>query len=136
MPPVKAEPMDTQGFESGAPTFGAPSDGRKSSDNTQTKVNNADERVKTDESNLQRLLSLTSPELLERGIAVGVEALESLKPPLDCMSALETTQASKWLKLVQALQAQAKPTRTVVGVVGNTGAGKSSVISAILDEER
>lgn len=129
--------MDTQGFDSGAPTMGAPSDGRNSSDNTQTKVGNTpDGRVKTDESNLQRLLSLASPELLERGVAVGVEALESLKPPLDCMSALETTQASKWLKLVQALQAQAKPTRTVVGVVGNTGAGKSSVISAILDEER
>lgn len=34
------------------------------------------------------------------------------------------------------LQTQSKTTRTVVGVVGNTGAGKSSVINALLDEER
>ena len=28
------------------------------------------------------------------------------------------------------------PTKTIIGVVGNTGAGKSSVINAMLDEER
>ena len=34
------------------------------------------------------------------------------------------------------LRDQSTDTPTIIGVVGNTGAGKSSVINAILDEER
>lgn len=85
---------------------------------------------------LERLLSIASPEILEKGVAAGLEALESIKPPLDAMQSNRTTQAAHWLRAIQELKARAKPTRTIVGVVGNTGAGKSSVISAVLDEER
>ncbi|KAK0627656.1 hypothetical protein B0T14DRAFT_563438 [Immersiella caudata] len=87
-------------------------------------------------SNLQQIASLTSPELLEEATAVALQALESLKPPLDAVSSLPTTQAAQWLKAIDDLKSRAKPTRTIVGVMGNTGAGKSSVISAVLDEER
>ncbi len=34
------------------------------------------------------------------------------------------------------LKERVQPSLTIIGVVGNTGAGKSSVISAVLDEER
>ncbi|KAK3491869.1 hypothetical protein B0T13DRAFT_518836 [Neurospora crassa] len=56
--------------------------------------------------------------------------------PLEAAKNLEDTSAAQWLKLINDVQSRAKPTRTIVGVVGNTGAGKSSVISAVLDEER
>ena len=37
---------------------------------------------------------------------------------------------------IDNLRRQAVKTQTIIGVVGNTGAGKSSVINALLDEER
>jgi predicted GTPase len=65
-----------------------------------------------------------------------MRVLDGIKAPLEAVAQLSTTQASQWLKSIGDLEALAKPTRTIVGVVGNTGAGKSSVISAVLDEER
>ncbi|PKX89180.1 uncharacterized protein P174DRAFT_425115 [Aspergillus novofumigatus IBT 16806] len=41
-----------------------------------------------------------------------------------------------WLQAIGKVQSQAAPPKTIVGVVGNTGAGKSSIINAVLDEER
>jgi len=41
-----------------------------------------------------------------------------------------------WLTIAENVQKQAVKTKTIVGIVGNTGAGKSSVTNAMLDEER
>lgn len=89
-----------------------------------------------DASYLQRLISANSPELLEQGVQHGLRVLKRLTEALECAAELSTTQAPQWLKSITELEALAKPARTIVGVVGNTGAGKSSVISAVLDEER
>ncbi len=82
---------------------------------------------------LEQLVHQEVPEILETGIDVAIKLLNQLKAPLEqCRK--EDTDA--WLKSINDLKSRAKPPRTVVGVVGNTGAGKSSVINALLDEER
>ncbi|ROW06521.1 hypothetical protein VMCG_04292 [Cytospora schulzeri] len=85
---------------------------------------------------IERLVSNASTEELEAGVKIGVQLLDNLKPPLQAALVSGDTQASNWLESITRLQDEAKPARTVVGVVGNTGAGKSSVINALLDEER
>ncbi|KAK4218543.1 hypothetical protein QBC37DRAFT_437200 [Rhypophila decipiens] len=82
------------------------------------------------------LVSATSPEVLEMGVQAGLQVLQTLKGPLEAALPLNTTQAAQWIKSINNLESSSKPNRTIVGVVGNTGAGKSSVISAVLDEER
>lgn len=46
------------------------------------------------------------------------------------------TDEARWIKTLADLKAQSKPAQVTIGVVGNTGAGKSSIINAILKEER
>lgn len=85
---------------------------------------------------LEQLVSQASTEQLENGVKIGVQLLDTLIEPLNVAIGTGDTQAAQWLKSIQQLQDEAKPIRTVVGVVGNTGAGKSSIINAVLDEER
>ncbi|KAI0600034.1 Dynamin family-domain-containing protein [Biscogniauxia sp. FL1348] len=84
-------------------------------------------------SYLERLVDNTVPEVLEEGVAVGLRLLDRLVEALDSHPCPD---ADAWLTSIREIRERAKPTRTVVGVVGNTGAGKSSVINALLDEER
>jgi ribosome biogenesis GTPase A len=121
MVPIKPEPVDGVGLAAGfAPSF-----------------NKVDVKPKVQHTeHLQQLVSATSPDVLEKGVGIALEALASLRGPLEAIAPLSTTQASQWLKTIDELKSRSKPTRTIVGVVGNTGAGKSSVISAVLDEER
>ncbi|KAK2001920.1 hypothetical protein LX36DRAFT_652804 [Colletotrichum falcatum] len=96
----------------------------------------SEERESQEVDLLEQWTRETSPEILEEGVRIGMELLDSLKTPLALTASLPETQASTWLKAINDVQARSLPPKTVVGVVGNTGAGKSSVINALLDEER
>ena len=84
---------------------------------------------------IQNLLADCSPEQLELGVEKGVELLEGMKRPI-IDKIPHSVDAAQWVQQIENLQKQAAKTKTIVGVVGNTGAGKSSVINAMLDEER
>lgn len=84
---------------------------------------------------LPRLLadSGDSPELLEAAVDAGVQLIHELVKRLGQHQ--EIQDACTFFKSLKALEMRSTPPRTVIGVVGNTGAGKSSVINALLDEE-
>ncbi|KAJ8108981.1 hypothetical protein ONZ43_g6263 [Nemania bipapillata] len=90
-----------------------------------------------DESNeanyLGRLCNENTLQVLEPGVEIAVNLLGQLR---EALSTHLSPDVDSWLKTILDLEKRTGPTRTVVGVVGNTGAGKSSVINALLDEER
>ncbi|KAF2102156.1 hypothetical protein NA57DRAFT_35654, partial [Rhizodiscina lignyota] len=87
---------------------------------------------------LQRLLDANDEfpvEVLESGVKQGAALLQEFGDSMSRKSHI-SRDAAQWLTQIENLRKQAVKGRTVIGVVGNTGAGKSSVINAMLDEER
>ncbi|KAL5370946.1 hypothetical protein DPSP01_014578 [Paraphaeosphaeria sporulosa] len=83
---------------------------------------------------IRAVLDQQDPEGLETAVARSVEILDELQEKF-IRCATSNTDAQSWNEAIEKLKSQAERTRTVVGVVGNTGAGKSSVINAMLNEE-
>ncbi|KAK3990181.1 hypothetical protein QBC44DRAFT_395114, partial [Cladorrhinum sp. PSN332] len=86
--------------------------------------------------NLRALHNLTIEtyyDKLEKGVEAGVRLLDETKAAFT--GTTQVPEISRWIKSIEELQATGTKGSTVVGVVGSTGAGKSSVINAVLDQE-
>jgi hypothetical protein len=83
---------------------------------------------------LEKLCTRSEPEVLESGVPIAKKLLDQLRDVLN--GCKKDSESHNWIKAIDDLQQRSKPPRTVLGVVGITGAGKSSLINALLDEER
>lgn len=83
---------------------------------------------------LHELTQEATPEKLEEGVCKGIQLLDLLEQAFG--PAINEQDGQDWLPQIAAIRKDAARTRTVVGVVGNTGAGKSALLNALLDEER
>ncbi|KAH7117730.1 hypothetical protein B0J11DRAFT_90327 [Dendryphion nanum] len=86
------------------------------------------------DEHIRKLIEQSDPNVLEAGVSKAQKVLDTLKKLF--MENKHIADAQVWTDAIDKLRHQAERKRTVVGVVGNTGAGKSSVINAMLDEER
>ncbi|CAI6329371.1 unnamed protein product [Periconia digitata] len=86
---------------------------------------------------IDEVMGQDDPDILEASALKALDMLTSIKSILTRHSN-SSPDAATWKQAVEELESQAERERprTIIGVVGNTGAGKSSVINALLDEER
>lgn len=70
---------------------------------------------------------------LEAGVETARRILDSIRIP---MADSKQREQVDWLTNIDRLKANSTKTRTVVAVAGPTGAGKSSLLNAVLDEEK
>ncbi|KAF2161710.1 hypothetical protein M409DRAFT_69524 [Zasmidium cellare ATCC 36951] len=94
----------------------------------------ADDSERRRGQELQQLAAETNPERLEAGVTAGLGVLSIIEKNLQLVG--NHPDAINWMEQIEKVRKDASKSRTVVGVVGNTGAGKSSVINAMLEEER
>lgn len=85
-------------------------------------------------TNLERIRSSAARDTVGEGVNVGIKSLNGLHALLKPESK-DGKEAARWIGRFGMLKRKLKQTRTVVGILGNTGAGKSTLINALLDEE-
>lgn len=85
-----------------------------------------------DNSYMKKIYSMTNPEQLESILKQMLRQLVGIVPFLQAEAGKPDIDV--WIKQIKQLKAQAIYQRTVVGIVGNTGAGKSSVLNALFGE--
>lgn len=97
-------------------------------------VESGEETLHFDGSYMREFYKVTDVKRLEATTKRGLALLSTLESLVHTQES--DGETNDWLKQIALVKKLAVRTRTVVGVVGNTGVGKSSVLNALLDEER
>jgi hypothetical protein len=84
---------------------------------------------------IKRLLNQESTEKLLAGVGCAQDIASDISSILKDVTLRDNSQVLNWIKGFEKLQNTVISDRTVIGIVGSTGAGKSSVVNAVLDEE-
>lgn len=84
---------------------------------------------------LHEIIETATPDALEAEVRNSKKLVDDLLRPFE-ESGVASQDSKRWVTQLTTLKNHNVNTPTIIGVVGNTGAGKSSVINAILDEER
>lgn len=84
--------------------------------------------------NLRQAATIESVEALDSYKAIGFGILDDLKVKLERMKS--SRKAIDHAKAISNLKEQAQSRKTILGVVGSTGQGKSSLINALLGERK
>lgn len=82
---------------------------------------------------LREVAKSTDLAKLEAGVETARGILDAIRPAMDDSKQREQMD---WLTAIDRLQTNSTRIRTVVAIAGSTGAGKSSLVNAILDEDR
>jgi hypothetical protein len=93
------------------------------------------EDIRPTDTSIRKIVAQQDIRMLEAGVAQSLKVLQNLKTVFSHYTH-SIPDAAAWTEAIDKLIPSAQRKRTIVGVVGNTGAGKSSVINAMLDEER
>ncbi|KAK7740576.1 hypothetical protein SLS53_005421 [Cytospora paraplurivora] len=102
-------------------------------DGTQSTFHNPHEPKKITLDQLRKVADSTDLAKLESGVETARTILDTIRLP---MADSKQREQLEWLKAIDQLKTKSKRTRTVIAVCGSTGAGKSSLINAVLDEAK
>ncbi|KAI0166678.1 hypothetical protein GGR57DRAFT_34099 [Xylariaceae sp. FL1272] len=91
-------------------------------------------RTQTQFPQIENAIASESIESAEPFCRLSVKILKEIADILD--SAKTETNTTRWSHSIKSILQKAKTPHTIIGVVGGTGQGKSSVINAILGEEK
>jgi hypothetical protein len=132
---LSSPPPNTPSLEGTAVNVDIAYDRETAMESSLTGIN--EDSLASHDQQVRRVIELQDPDILEAGVAQAMQIAKSLKRNLShYIGSKPHTEAASWVQAIDKLIPQAERKRTVIGVVGNTGAGKSSVINAMLEEER